>query len=265
MGRIENLVIVKLGGSLITNKDLPESPNIHNMKLVCREISQAISTDKNLHLFLIHGGGSFGHFFAKTFGLGTVLEKNVSPEGLARTASAMIKLHSIMLEELNSAGVFCGTILPLELLSKNGESVTAIGESRISSMLGNGLVPITFGNVSVLESGSYIISGDKIALVLARKFRVTKAIFAMDVDGVYRSAEMTGSIIRELEVEPQIKSRIRDFDVTGGLQSKITTGLELSKLGTDVFFVNGSKKTRLSRVLLGDNNALATKIYSQNN
>ncbi len=83
MGRIENLVIVKLGGSLITNKDIPESANIPKMKLLCREISQAISTDKALQLVLIHGGGSFGHFFAKKFGLGTVLERNVSPEGLA--------------------------------------------------------------------------------------------------------------------------------------------------------------------------------------
>ncbi len=87
----------------------------------------------------------------------------------------------------------------------------------------------------------------------------------MDVDGVYRSAELNGPIIRELNGELQVKSRIRDFDVTGGLQSKITTGLELSKLGADVFFVNGSKRTRLSRLLRGDNNVLATKIYSRSN
>jgi len=238
MGRIQNLVIVKLGGSLITNKDIPESANIHNIKLVCREISGAVSRDKTPQLILIHGGGSFGHYFAKKFGLRTVLEKKVSSEGLAKTAAAMFKLHSILLEELNSAGVYCGTILPIEILSRNGDSVTVLGESRIESMLENSLVPITFGNISIFENGSYIISGDKIALALGRKFRVRKVIFAMDVDGVYRSAQLKGPIIRELSGEPQIKSTIRDFDVTGGLQAKISAGLELSKLGTDVFFVN---------------------------
>ncbi len=87
----------------------------------------------------------------------------------------MIKLHSIMLEELNSAGVFCGTILPIEILSKNGDSVTPTGESRISSMLESGLVPITFGNISVLENGSYIISGDKIALSSSKKISSQKS------------------------------------------------------------------------------------------
>ena len=263
MGRFENLVVVKLGGSLITNKDIPESPNFHNMKLVCREISQAISTDKSLQLILIHGGGSFGHYFARKFGLGTLLKRNASPEGLARTAAAMIKLHSVMLEELNSAGVFCGTILPIEILSRNGDSISAIGESRIITLLENGLVPITFGNVSVIENGSFIISGDTIALAIARKFRIRKATFAMDVDGVYRSAGLKGSIIHELIGEPQFKSTLRDFDVTGGLQAKIKTGFELSKLGADVFFLNGSKRNRLSKVLLGDNRVLATKIYSR--
>jgi isopentenyl phosphate kinase len=111
---------------------------------------------------------------------------------------------------------------------------------------------------------SSITSGDKIALALARKYRVRSAIFAMDVDGVFRSSDLSGSIIRRLAGHPQIPSTLRNFDVTGGLEAKIATGLELSKLGTEVFFVNGAKRNRLSRLLLGDTDVLATKIYSLN-
>jgi isopentenyl phosphate kinase len=142
MGNIKDLVIVKLGGSLITNKDIPQSPNIRNMKLVSKEISKVISIDKTLRLILIHGGGSYGHYFANKFGIGTARRSNVPSEGLALTAAAMIKLHSIILEELNSAGVFCGTLFPIEILSRNGEFVSSEGEFRIRSILEKKLVHI---------------------------------------------------------------------------------------------------------------------------
>src|SRR5271166_3830518 len=216
MGSIKDLVIVKLGGSLITNKDIPLSPNIRNMKLASCEISKAISNDKTIRLILIHGGGSYGHYYAKRFGIDTTKRKNAQPEGLSYTAAAMIKLHSLLLDELNAAGVYCSTIFPVEILSPDGDVISLSGESRIASLLENRLIPITFGNVSFGGNMSYITSGDKIALALARKYRVRNAVFAMDVDGVYRSSDLSGSIIRELTVDPKITSTLRNFDVTGG-------------------------------------------------
>jgi len=264
MGKDGKLIVVKLGGSLITNKDKPLSANIRNIRLASRELSKALSSIGKLRLFLIHGGGSFGHYYAKKFSLGTNQIKSASPEGLSRTAAAMIQLHSIVLEELCSAGVYSGTILPIELFRGTREmSIAKSGVDRILSVFENGLLPITFGYVNLVGDSSFIISGDKIAIAVARKFAVEKTIFLTDVDGVYPSSDLRGPIIRKLvSSKSSIESSVRHYDVTGGIKSKISVGFELSKLGSDVFFLNGSKPNRLLAVLNDEDDAVATRIYS---
>lgn len=264
MGKGRKLVVIKLGGSLVTNKDMPLTPNIRNIRVACRELSKALSSIPELKLFLIHGGGSFGHYYARRFGLSTNRKRGAPVEGLSRTVSAMIELHSIILEELCKAGVYCATILPTELFRDAGQkSISKNGICRINSVFENGLVPITFGFVNLVRDSSFIVSGDTISLALARTYPIEKTIFLIDVDGVYPSSDLKGPIIRELlPSRSSIKSSIREYDVTGGMSAKISVGFKLSKMGSDVYFLNGSKPNRLLSILEGVNNAIATKIYS---
>ena len=265
MGKDEKITLVKIGGSVITEKEKPLTPNLRNIRLIGKELSRASISNPRLRYILIHGGGSYGHYYAKKFRLGTNVRSAASPEGLARTAASMIELHSIVLEELCIAGVYCGTVLPIELFSQIDEPITisGAGKYRLNSVLRNDLIPITFGYVNLVGNKSYIISGDKIALALARALPVVKTIFVMDVDGVFRSPEMNGSIIRELREENfSVESSTRGYDVTGGIKAKISAGFEIAKLGSDVYFLNGSKRNRLLGVLRGSGNAVATKIYS---
>ncbi len=224
MGKNENLVLVKLGGSVITNKDKPLSPNPRNIRNIGKQLARALEEDKMLRLVLIHGGGSFGHFYARKFGLGTKITESASPEGLAYTSMAMIELHSILLKELCSAGVYCDTILPIELFSMIDKPIliTESGRRRIDSVFDNGLIPITFGYVNLEGKYSYIISGDRISLALVHAFSITKTIFVMDVDGVFLSSELKGPIVGELTRENfSVRGSVKKFDVTGGIKSKI--------------------------------------------
>ncbi len=264
MGKNSKLVIIKLGGSVITNKDKPVSPNRRNIRLICRELSRAMLSDSKLRLILIHGGGSFGHYYAKKFKLGTNMTSSASPEGLARTAAAMIDLHSILLGELCRAGVYCGTILPIELFSGTDNfSISLGGKNRVTSIFRNGLVPITFGYVTLIGNQASIISGDKIALALVRAFSVEKTVFVMDVDGVFPSSDLKGPVLEQLfPAQHAIQSSIKQYDVTGGIKAKISAGFGLAKLGTDVYFVNGTKSGRLFKILQGSDDVVATRIYS---
>jgi isopentenyl phosphate kinase len=262
MGKNEKLVIVKLGGSVITNKEKPLSPNLQNIRRICRELSRIIVIDKQIQLFLIHGGGSFGHYYAKKFGLGTSPVTSASPEGLARTSATMIELHSLILEELCRAGVYCATILPSELFQENGvNSLSGYGRKRVQAVFENHLVPITFGFVNFEGSESFIVSGDKIAISVANAFDVQKTIFIMNVDGIFQASDLKGGIFRELDHELlPLESTSKGFDVTGGVKAKISAGFEISKLGSEVYFLNGTKSNRLYNALR-DNNVIATKIY----
>jgi len=265
MGKIENLVIVKLGGSAITDKDKPLTSNIQNIDNMAEELAAAMNANRELNLVIIHGGGSFGHYYAKKYGLGTSLSKVVSGEGIGWTAAGMIRLHAILLEQLCKSRVFCSTILPNELLTENQSrpSVSGSGIERLFSAFANRLVPITFGFVNVTPEGAYIISGDAIALAIARTFAVKRTVFAMDVDGVYSSPDLKGKIIPELNFRnSKIVTSRKELDVTGGIEGKISTSLDLADLGSDACFVNGSVPGRLSKAINGSEDVVATRIYS---
>lgn len=78
-----NVVIVKLGGSSITEKGKLETLNHEALRWIAETLAQVIdssycfhSTDSSLDdtlpkcsFILVHGAGSFGHLFAKQYGL----------------------------------------------------------------------------------------------------------------------------------------------------------------------------------------------------
>lgn len=257
------LVVLKLGGSLITHKDRPLSPNVRGMRLAGRTVSRILRHNSGMKLIVIHGGGSFGHYYASRFHANTDT-RNISSEGIAKISEAMIQLHSIVLKEMVDEGVRCRTITVSEILQGSNGIVNEHASGRLSALLTIGCVPITFGDIVTNSGGSSIISGDRIALALARKLDVERVVFAMDVDGIYSNSQMTGDIIPELTTRRGIGGKERKFDVTGGVESKIKIGFELARLGTEVFFVNGNKGKRLEGALMGEQETLSTKIHSKN-
>ena len=258
MAALKNLAVIKLGGSLITYKDRPLSVNLRALHVVAREISSFLRSGNPGKLFLVHGGGSFGHFYAKQFGLSTEYLK-INPEGIAMTLTSMLQLHSLVLEQLNAKEVFCATLFPSEMLSADGKSISPAGTLRIQSAFASRLIPITFGNLLLKKGKARIISGDEIALALVRKFRAKKVIFAMDVDGIYPTSRMEGNVLETVSAKQKVQSLLRKFDVTGGVQKKLDTGIQMNKAGAEVFFLNGSKEGTLSAALEGER-VLATKI-----
>ena len=61
----KKLVFLKLGGSLITDKNTPRTARIEVLQRVGIEIKSALEQDSSLQILLGHGSGSFGHFSGK--------------------------------------------------------------------------------------------------------------------------------------------------------------------------------------------------------
>ena len=59
---VNNIIILKLGGSVITAKSKPQTLNVRAIKNIAKIISEF---DKPI--IVVHGAGSFGHYFAKRF------------------------------------------------------------------------------------------------------------------------------------------------------------------------------------------------------
>ena len=63
------MIILKLGGSIITKKNSSDSEiDEMNLKRISREIKKFID-DSDKQLVIVHGAGSFGHPPAKQYGM----------------------------------------------------------------------------------------------------------------------------------------------------------------------------------------------------
>lgn len=180
--------ILKLGGSLITNKTIPYSFREN----IVRKIAKELVTED---LILIHGGGSFGHYEA-------------SKGDIAKTSLAMQKLNLLVSTVLYEEGV---RIFPLPGRCFSIDTIIAY--------LKRGFVPLIYGDID--EDGR-IISGDDIAIILAKAFK-SRALFATNFDGVLVNGKAVQEI-NDLNFD-EIKQQV-SFDVTGGIKSKVRKILE---------------------------------------
>lgn len=254
-----SITVVKLGGSLITDKDSPLALNERGIVTAARAISKSLKSRHSRPLMIIHGGGSFGHYYASKYHVSTVPSR--APKiGVSKIAASMIDLHSEVLGRLVEYGVPCKTVLTSEFMSPDGSSVTEDGERTLAGLFRKGFVPVSFGNISIAPTWSIIISGDQISLCLARRIGVKRTIFAMDVDGIYPNSRLRGEILRVLNRREVKTSGHRKYDVTGGIVSKIDVGFRLAKLGSIVYYVNGSNARRLEHLITGRDDVLCTTI-----
>ena len=70
------MILIKLGGSIITNKEKPLSPRkktIENLSKSLKKINEPV--------IIVHGGGSYGHYWSVKYDMHTK-EKRYSPKGV---------------------------------------------------------------------------------------------------------------------------------------------------------------------------------------
>ena len=72
-------------------------------------------------------------------------------------------------------------------------------------------------------------------------------VFALNEDGLYSDLK-SKKLIRELKGENPTISKNK-MDVTGGMTRKVEEATKISKMGTDVFFVNGNKPERIVKAI----------------
>ena len=118
----------------------------------------------------------------------------------------------------------------------------------IEKIANAGLIPITFGDA--LWYGlkkTYILSGDKIMTYISKILKPRLSIFALNEDGLYSDLK-SKKLIHELKGENPIISK-NSMDVTGGMARKVEEATKISKMGMDVFFVNGNKPERIVKAI----------------
>ncbi|TLX94726.1 MAG: gamma-glutamyl kinase [Thaumarchaeota archaeon] len=236
------MILVKLGGSIITNKEKPLTAN----RSLIRRITSHLRKVKE-PLIVVHGGGSYGHYWSVKYDMHTKPSR-YSIKGISLVKNSMVELNQIILESFLESNLRPYCLPPSNFMLAGKPIVKKVKE--ISKIAKIRLIPISYGDVMWYGKNKfYILSGDKIMGILARILKPRLAIFVTNVDGIY-SDMRTKRLIHEITVEKPIMSKV-SMDVTGGMSRKIKEAVNISKNGTDVFFVNGNVPKRVVNAISG--------------
>ncbi len=140
-------VFVKLGGSILTNKNAPEALATAALHEVVQTLATARREQPDLALLVGHGGGSFGHYWAEQYHTAAGIRGPESWWGVARVADAMARLNRADVGALLAAQIPALGVQPLAAAQASGGRITTIGHAQLSALLAGGMVPVVYGDV----------------------------------------------------------------------------------------------------------------------
>jgi isopentenyl phosphate kinase len=99
---MNELIIIKLGGSVITKKSENKLEiETKNLRRLCKEIAFAKKKLK-CKFVIVHGAGPFGHFYAEKHRLHRGFLGEDSIKGFCVTHASMEKLNAVVVDERGS-------------------------------------------------------------------------------------------------------------------------------------------------------------------
>lgn len=254
-----DLLLLKLGGSLITEKAREETPRHEVIDRLAGEIARAM-TRASVHLVVAHGSGSFGHVAARRHGIGQRPLSADQLAGASRTQERAAALHQIVVAALIAAGARPFSLAPSScVVAAAGRPVT-ISEEPLLLALERGLLPVLYGDVVLdREWGASICSTERLFLLLASRLKggglkIRRALWLGETDGLW---DAEGRTVPRVTADsfPSALQAIgapAGTDVTGGMRHRLETALELARLGIPSLLANGLTPGLLERALRGE-------------
>jgi len=255
----DQIIILKLGGSIITEK-MSNQPQIRErvIRQLAKELKLFIQRFPKTKIVLLHGAGSFGHPLVYRYKL---LEKPLAgPQllGFTKTICSMRHMANLLTAVFQSAEL---PVLPIQASAVLNEKNSAMGLSNIQQLkqiLSAGFIPLLGGDMGLTkENQAIVVSADKLAVLLAKAFPVSRLIFATDVNGVFYEFPASDNakplpLLSRKETKSMLKKmneRKSRYDATGGMAGKLRTLLALEE--REVIIFNGLKPGNLTKALMG--------------
>ncbi len=186
MGKSANLVFLKLGGSLITDKSQPHTARPETLARLAGEIAAARAENPDLQLLLGHGSGSFGHIPAKQYGTRQGVHTPDEWRGFAEVWREANALNRLVMDALLAEGLPAITFPPSAAVTARNGQVDHWDLTPMRSALAAGLLPVVFGDV-VFDTtrGGTILSTEDLFVHLARQLQPGRILLAGIEAGVW--------------------------------------------------------------------------------
>lgn len=255
---MNNLTLIKLGGSLITDKNKPFVEKRSAISRLAKEIKSA--QERSGELILVgHGGGSYPHVPAKKFRTAEGIINDSSYEGISKVQDAASRLNRIVVEMFIKNKLNAVSLPPSAFMVSDGGKPKKGFIDPFLHLLKHKMLPVTYGDISFDEKmGVCIASTEKVLGFLAKRLaeanKITKIIYCGITNGVYDEKGTTIPTINSSNFK-DVKKKIGGsvgIDVTGGMIHKVEEGLRLAKdLNVSILIINGAKKDNLKKAVLG--------------
>ena len=273
---MRELVFLKLGGSLITDKTQPYTPLLEVMDDLALQIKTALQTHPSLHLVLGHGAGSFGHVPASEYHTrdGLPLPPRATPlahrerdeneesywKGFAEVWYQASSLNRYVMKALHNSGVRAISLPPSSSVIASAGQIFYWDMTPMRMALAAGLVPVIFGDTVFDEvRGGTILSTEDLFMHLTRALHPERILLAGLEAAVWEDFPARTKKIET--ITPESFHEIKDgvgksaaADVTGGMESKVRQMLDLLRENPDlkIQIFSGVEPGNIVRALTGE-------------
>jgi isopentenyl phosphate kinase len=256
---LKELQFLKLGGSLITDKTIPQKARLDVIARIADEIKDALSIHPEINLLVGHGSGSFGHVAAKKFGTRDGVTTPMEWRGFLQVWRDAGLLNRFVMDSLVEAGLQAINFPPSASIASQGREIFSWNLAPIRSALDAGLLPVVFGDV-VFDSklGGTIYSTEDLFDFLAGELRPRRILLAGLEPGVwhdYPACSRTIEMITPHNITQLIPSLggSSGTDVTGGMYSKVLQSLSIVERNpdTEVVIFSGETRGNIAQILSG--------------
>ncbi|MBN1583961.1 MAG: uridylate kinase [Anaerolineae bacterium] len=258
------LIFVKLGGSVITDKAQVSMPRLEVIERLAGEIASAKAARPGLQMLLGHGSGSFGHVVGARYRLRDGVTEDAGAAGwwgYVETGAVAAQLNRIVTEILVRVGVPVVSISPSASARCRGGKLVSMESYPIAQALRRGLVPMVHGDVAFDEvQGCTIISTESVFAYLVEQFCPSRMILVGEVDGIFdRDPQVHRDARHIAHLAPdgfaQVEAGLggsHGVDVTGGMLTKVRQVMALvgQQRIRRAHLISGLKEGALERVIV---------------
>jgi isopentenyl phosphate kinase len=224
------MIVLKLGGSVVTDKDRAETLDGEALDRSADAVAAALETPSESlseGLVVVHGGGSFGHHNASDHGVSTTAGSH-DPTAVNDIHGAMKTLNAFVCSRLLERDVPAVPVHPFSAGHRDEAGELHLSTGQVATLLEEGFVPVLHGDViSHAGEGVTIVSGDELVVELATALEADRIGLCSTVPGVLDADDAVIDHIDSYETVEDVLGESESTDVTGGMAAKVRALLEL--------------------------------------
>jgi isopentenyl phosphate kinase len=228
----KELTVIKLGGSLLTDKSKPYEARKSIIESTARELKTCMDEGLVESLVVVHGVGSFGHppVLEHKLHLGYKSPEQFIP--LSKTQRVVNKFRYLLTEEFQKVGLPVNLLHPSSMIVAEKMRFAKTSFEPLKGWLSLGMVPLLGGDLLYDTTMGFCVgSGDVLAVELADQLNAKRLIFAMDVPGIYDDdprANPKASLLKEIDIHDISKvlkgmKQIGKVDASGAMKGKLSS------------------------------------------